>query len=862
MSNHILSNRQIVSRLLWKEFRQVRWFALLLVLLGLMAHGYYFFLASESPAFRYPLAHIATLVPILFAIGCGATIFSNEHENRTFLFQRMLPASRRQILGTKIAVAAGGTLVLFLSFWSVNFFYYQLLDVYIDAQDGVALSSLIVLETLLWSLFFSLVEKRPLHAIAWAVLASLATVGGSKVIGAVFGSTSAYEVALVFRVGLILGLATVTWGLARRWYSGEERFMSVPNPTGTVARYIGFFDCDATVWRSLLWLQVRVCFPWMFTILVVAIVLPIYLFYFHWGYIGFLHGKPGLVMIGIPSAAMLGVSAFQGIQQKRHLILQLGISHRQLWVSQLILPILLVLAIGVWTCGFQGTDVYWSWILLAFAFSTGLYCSMKSHSLLLNTSLALAFAILLSIWAIELEPMSDLLAERFFLGPYTFSSLVILLALGLLYSAFSAFKHWLKAEHLNRPKLSFPWSMRLRLAALLVALVAVSVGPFLVIASQIPFVSDQEISELFLEGTQSKELRQRNSTRGRRGRSKSLTSRSPAAVSQPQHTVRFNNLEQAFRDGNSQVVFGVLHEMIDRGVLNEFNVHLALQDLERAVIHWAEMPTTNVTSILKLIELLDQQELDQQFYESVRRERSNKTQSHYGTAGWEPFLFLDIGWLQFRVERIKNYETKQLILWVQYLQQELQDQRPLISIDESKIRTDPTSDSVVWNEVQEKIYSYVTAFSRMARRRNALMIVLAIQAWKKEHGGQLPATLAQLKGRYLKVVPKDPVLAAPFQYHPEGLLLQEVRAGDWRLKTSSSVKFDPRRSQRKTKSAARFNSRRVQTIPSPVQLPCLQASGFDFESINRGIVRKPDDYFPVAFFEKELSETLPGERDE
>ncbi|HBO45931.1 MAG TPA: hypothetical protein DD670_18820 [Planctomycetaceae bacterium] len=51
--------------------------------------------------------------------------------------------------------------------------------------------------------------------------------------------------------------------------------------------------------------------------------------------------------------------------------------------------------------------------------------------------------------------------------------------------------------------------------------------------------------------------------------------------------------------------------------------------------------------------------------------------------------------------------------------------------------------------------------------RRALVLQLALAAWRREHGS-LPKTLDELVGTYLDAVPVDPYTGKPFAYYPEG----------------------------------------------------------------------------------------------
>jgi hypothetical protein len=60
------------------------------------------------------------------------------------------------------------------------------------------------------------------------------------------------------------------------------------------------------------------------------------------------------------------------------------------------------------------------------------------------------------------------------------------------------------------------------------------------------------------------------------------------------------------------------------------------------------------------------------------------------------------------------------------------------------------------------------AFLSMETQRRAVLILLATQAWKTEHG-ELPPTLDSLVGPYLDRLPLDPYSGEPFRYFREGV---------------------------------------------------------------------------------------------
>jgi hypothetical protein len=67
-------------------------------------------------------------------------------------------------------------------------------------------------------------------------------------------------------------------------------------------------------------------------------------------------------------------------------------------------------------------------------------------------------------------------------------------------------------------------------------------------------------------------------------------------------------------------------------------------------------------------------------------------------------------------------------------------------------------------------FSVIWGFADMVNRRRATPIVLALQAWKLEHGSY-PKTLNELVGPYLKHLPDDPYSGESYRYFPDGLNL-------------------------------------------------------------------------------------------
>ncbi len=81
-------------------------------------------------------------------------------------------------------------------------------------------------------------------------------------------------------------------------------------------------------------------------------------------------------------------------------------------------------------------------------------------------------------------------------------------------------------------------------------------------------------------------------------------------------------------------------------------------------------------------------------------------------------------------------------------------------------RTTPLLSDFNWQSAEELTASALQAETR----RRATLVLLALEAWKAEHG-ELPESLDPLVGTYLEELPIDPYRDEPFEYVPQGLPL-------------------------------------------------------------------------------------------
>ena len=174
-------------RLVWKEYRVQRPLWLVMAILPLLLQGSILVLVwwfSTPPYGKMDEAQgsvfmaIGFVASVVYVLGCCATMFSVEHENATFDFQRVLPANHSRVLWAKIGFAAVSSLMLTTLLWIVT--RGVILGIVIPEilQWGAPSASvwfgtygvLYMAEIFVWGILSSLLIRQPL----WAVIVAIA----------------------------------------------------------------------------------------------------------------------------------------------------------------------------------------------------------------------------------------------------------------------------------------------------------------------------------------------------------------------------------------------------------------------------------------------------------------------------------------------------------------------------------------------------------------------------------------------------------------------------------------------------------------------------------------------------------------
>lgn len=347
-----MTPRAQFTRLLWKEYRQVRAFGFLLMGSGITL--FLFAVPADPPIGVLPM--IAGVLAILFGVASAATGFSNEHENATFLFQRCLPTSMRNVAGAKLGVAIAGSLFIFLTLWalvSVRLVWSgQLRNSEFNLGIEFAAGLLTLVEFIVFGTLLSLIERRPLLGLAKAValVISVRWIGFSLDFLAFGGFSRIPDFpwpSLTWRfVFLVAGIAFAI-RFVKKWYADEPVRFLPEAIKGFIRRdVVTHLQIEAVHrgdLRRLIWLQYRVSI-WPIAVLTVVGLLTAFVC----TQPPVLFGKAPEYLIVLAVILMLiGTVAFSAANQNRQSLAVFGVRPSTLWLSQWGMPLAAGLSVMV-----------------------------------------------------------------------------------------------------------------------------------------------------------------------------------------------------------------------------------------------------------------------------------------------------------------------------------------------------------------------------------------------------------------------------------------------------------------------------------------------------------------------------------
>jgi hypothetical protein len=227
-----MNAKSMTIRLLWKEYRLQRAFWLCMVLLALMIIATVRIIMISTPLEMVGgLFGVAIVIPAFYALGCGATMFSAEHENGTFDFQRVMPVSPWRYFLANVLFGLISTLAMIALLLLVAIVIYAS-PALIYRESLVDMPKLLwpaffkvggvgVLELFAWGTFFSLILKRPLVAAILGVAVASIGVQLTITVTILDASLTPYITAVPGRLAIVTLVAIADVYLGCRWFSGE-----------------------------------------------------------------------------------------------------------------------------------------------------------------------------------------------------------------------------------------------------------------------------------------------------------------------------------------------------------------------------------------------------------------------------------------------------------------------------------------------------------------------------------------------------------------------------------------------------------------------------------------------------------------
>ncbi len=222
--SRVVSPRTGLLRLVWKEYRTMRGFWLMLA--GLMVLGQWLTAAIWGrPDTIMLIYNLALGAPVFFAVACAATAFAIEREEGTIEFLRAAPVSAHRVLISKLTIAVTGTVAMFAILMPLaRLIAGGPLPNEGDWHGMLGLWLVAAIEAIAWGTLFSLLGARPLIAVVLTLVAVstcdhvLARLNKGPIPGAF--EWLAYLRAAPWRSGIALVILGADIYLGLRWLDG------------------------------------------------------------------------------------------------------------------------------------------------------------------------------------------------------------------------------------------------------------------------------------------------------------------------------------------------------------------------------------------------------------------------------------------------------------------------------------------------------------------------------------------------------------------------------------------------------------------------------------------------------------------
>jgi ABC-type transport system involved in multi-copper enzyme maturation permease subunit len=809
-------NASIFWRVLWKEYRAQRTFWISMVVLTLLVELLLLMGPWHNQAERIgAMFFLALASAALYALGSGTTLFATEHEAGTYDFLRALPVKPLVVFAGKIVFALASTAALYLVAWTLALGLARGLPDPLFHRQIWVFCGLGGLELLVWGTLFSLLLKRPLVA---AVLAgTFASINLSCFLAVDF-----YNKTIAVRLFILALVTVIDVALAARWY--RERLLWPARASEAIRWAFVLEPTVPSMLGALLWQEFRQSVA-MTAGLIIMLLPSVFFLWMEWMFeirkesmsAGFVGGLATLVFGAALTVPLLGSSLFLADQTgcRFRFLAERGIPPRLVWLCRqirglivILLGLLLVLppAIGLIARHHPPDGMLVIEYLLGFvvvAYAGGQLCSMAIRSGIVAATVGTVLTFLLCWWA-----------RVMYIFGLSWLWSVAPLPLAFLLATWLHAPNWLLERKTWRAWLRPVLVIVVPALAILAAIPPVrvhqipAVGPgFEADELNVP-VPPEEKETLALYG-RAIELQRQAVALGNTPADESArrtaeeqavalaleASRRPlpgfyasAPDATPQPAAEIHLAELVLASAEPLQAEGKLDAALDRYVAavriayhagqrsRDFALgnELEIRACER-LRQWAAQPGQKPQRVHEALRTIVEQWRDPPsccdtlkhiYLRDLRvlkgdREDTKRYGPNYLVFKWFP-------WERARAVRLFNLRTAEQFARYRETQEELAVGRTVNSCSNADFLPVLPGDLSYGVATRDTVVEHIRNWLTVETQRRATRLILALEAWKLEHGG-LPGSLQELRGKYLGQLPVDPYAGGPFRYEPKGL---------------------------------------------------------------------------------------------
>lgn len=347
-----MTGRCFSRHLFWKECRQMQglWLGVLgLIVVLQLVVTLVMVTTGEAKHLAEALLGVAVMLPVLYALGCGAALFAMEHENGTYDFLRALPTRPAASLLNKLAFAAVSTpLLVVAGGLSAAIPAWLLGGDKIPLLEATVLWSCAAAYLFVWAVFFSLLVRQVVKAVVLAAFAALFCL--LFPVGLLLDMSGLTENSAIAVIGptIFLTVAVLDAWLGVRWFRekrswrlGPQRRVSDEELALESAFALERMPSKRGPFLHLLWHQWRQSrgMVWTFSIVLFPVLFVLagpVVEGWNWARWFLASWAPLAVFAGIMIVPLAGTGVFAGDQKRLQFrfLTERGVSPRQVWWSR------------------------------------------------------------------------------------------------------------------------------------------------------------------------------------------------------------------------------------------------------------------------------------------------------------------------------------------------------------------------------------------------------------------------------------------------------------------------------------------------------------------------------------------------